>query len=66
MERAGKVYEAIQYYRKAVQLDPDIEHKIDYRPKYPLKDPETDNFEGKLYLINLSSICSHSHYQKEI
>ncbi|ERL94039.1 F-box only protein 9 [Dendroctonus ponderosae] len=48
LEKAGKVYEAIQYYRKAVQLDPDIEHKIDYRPRYPLKDPETENSEGNV------------------
>lgn len=33
-ERSGRLYNAIQYYRKAVQLVPDIEFKIDeYKPK---------------------------------
>lgn len=27
-EQAGKLYEAIQFYRKAVQLVPDIEFKL--------------------------------------
>lgn len=32
-EHAGRLYDAIQYYRKAVQLVPDIEFKIDeFRP----------------------------------
>lgn len=29
LERAGKLYEAIQFYRKAVQIVPDIEFKVD-------------------------------------
>ncbi|XP_060524007.1 F-box only protein 9 [Cylas formicarius] len=33
MEKAGKLYEAIQFYRKAIQIVPDIEFKLDYRPK---------------------------------
>lgn len=34
MENAGKAYEAIQFYRKAVQIVPDIEFKLDYRTKH--------------------------------
>lgn len=34
MEKSGKLYEAIQFYRKAVQIVPDIEFKLDYRPKH--------------------------------
>lgn len=29
MERGGKLYEAIQYYRRAVQLVPDVEFRLD-------------------------------------
>lgn len=28
MEKSGKLYEAIQFYRRAVQLVPDIEFKL--------------------------------------
>ncbi|KAF7282466.1 F-box only protein 9 [Rhynchophorus ferrugineus] len=43
MEKSGKLYEAIQYYRKAVQIVPDIESKLDYRPKHNINEipPET-------------------------
>jgi hypothetical protein len=29
MEKAGQLYEAIQFYRRAVQLVPDIEFRLD-------------------------------------
>jgi len=31
-EQHGKLYDAIRYYRRAVQLVPDIEFRLDYRP----------------------------------
>lgn len=49
MERSGKLYEAIQFYKRAVQLVPDIEFRLDYVTK---KKPEkqdiltTKNLEG--------------------
>lgn len=33
MEKAGQMYEAIQFYRRAVQIVPDIEFKVDVNPK---------------------------------
>lgn len=33
MERNGDVYEAILYYRRAVQLVPDIEFRIDEKTR---------------------------------
>ncbi|KAL1506487.1 hypothetical protein ABEB36_005845 [Hypothenemus hampei] len=44
-EKSGKLYEAIQFYRKAVQLVPDIEYKLDYRSR--LNDVQNDepNFD---------------------
>lgn len=44
MERHGKLYEAIQYYRRAVQLVPDIEFRIEDSSKSKPKD-HLDNFE---------------------
>lgn len=38
MEKAGKMYEAIQFYRRAVQIVPDIEFKIEISPKTKPKD----------------------------
>ncbi|KAJ8968932.1 hypothetical protein NQ314_002024 [Rhamnusium bicolor] len=38
MEKAGKLYEAIQYYRRAVQIVPDIEFKLDKIPKSKLRE----------------------------
>lgn len=47
-EQEGKLYEAIQYYRRAVQLVPDIEFRIYESNKLKLKDKlETDSSEGK-------------------
>lgn len=52
MERAGKLYEAIQFYRRAVQIVPDIEFKIDNSAKSKIRDmegfEESDN--GMYYL----------------
>lgn len=46
MEKSGKLYEAIQYYRKAVQIVPDIESKLDYRPKHNINERPPDTIEG--------------------
>ncbi|KAG2467051.1 PLCE acyltransferase, partial [Polypterus senegalus] len=49
-EQNGAVYEAIKYYRRAMQIVPDIEFKINYsRP------PDSDGI-GKNYLEETSSI----------
>ncbi|XP_050297152.1 F-box only protein 9 [Anthonomus grandis grandis] len=45
LERSGKLYEAIQCYKKAVQLVPDIEFKLDYRPKPTVTEVEDNEFE---------------------
>ncbi|KAJ8942964.1 hypothetical protein NQ318_016739 [Aromia moschata] len=38
LEKAGKLYEAIQFYRRAVQIVPDIEFRLDKIAKPKLKD----------------------------
>lgn len=43
MEKEGKMYEAIQFYRRAVQIVPDIEFKVDITPKIKPKEHLTDN-----------------------
>lgn len=45
MEKAGKMYEAIQFYRKAVQIVPDIEFKVDVTPKSKPKEAPIDTKE---------------------
>lgn len=48
MEKAGKMYEAIQFYRKAVQIVPDIEFKVDVAPKSKPKEALVElNEDGK-------------------
>lgn len=46
MEHAGKLYEAIQYYRRAVQLVPDIEFHLDdstkNKPRETISTADTD------------------------
>lgn len=47
MERSGKVYEAIQFYRRAVQLVPDIEFRLEESIKNKTRaDVEDDNKQG--------------------
>ncbi|KAK4883699.1 hypothetical protein RN001_007018 [Aquatica leii] len=41
MERAGQLYEAIQFYKRAVQLVPDIEFRLDTKTKKPKVSKET-------------------------
>lgn len=41
LERSGKLYEAIQFYRRAVQLVPDIEFRLDNVNKNNIKDQKT-------------------------
>ncbi|XP_018335122.1 F-box only protein 9 [Agrilus planipennis] len=44
MEKCGKLYEAIQFYRRAVQLVPDIEFRLDEKSKTKLREtPIRDN-----------------------
>lgn len=51
MEKAGKMYEAIQCYRRAVQIVPDIEFKVDIATKPKSKDVLPENIEdGKKFL----------------
>ena len=52
MEKNGKLYEAIQFYRRAVQLVPDIESRIDNVPRNkPLQEhiPEDENSDKEEY-----------------
>lgn len=50
MEKAGKMYEAIQFYRRAVQLVPDIEFKVDSAPKTKPTEILTDfTVDGKFW-----------------
>lgn len=51
MEKSGKLYEAIQFYRRAVQLVPDIEFRIDYIYKNAkTRDLQSDDELGKIKL----------------
>lgn len=45
LEKAGKLYEAIQFYRKAVQLVPDIEYKLDSRPRQTVNETDIEHCE---------------------
>lgn len=49
MEKAGKMYEAIQFYRRAVQIVPDIEFKVDIGAKPKLKETIVDHPEDGKY-----------------
>nr|CAI5853652.1 unnamed protein product [Callosobruchus analis] len=47
MEKASKLYEAIQYYKRAVQLVPDIEFKLEQTVKPKLRERQyTENDES--------------------
>lgn len=51
LERSGKLYEAIQFYKRAVQLVPDIEIRLDYATKKKSEKQDiytTENLEGTL------------------
>lgn len=43
LEQRGKVYDALQYYRRAVQLDPDIEYKAYEASKIPQHQQQVEN-----------------------
>jgi F-box protein 9 len=61
-EQNGKLYEAIQFYRRAVQLVPDIEFRLyDANKVKPRERQETDNSEGNSYFSNEQCIPSHVH-----
>lgn len=53
MEKSGKLYEAIQFYRRAVQIVPDIEFKLERMSKPKLRDKQIkeDKEKGKLSLL---------------
>ncbi|CAG9769339.1 unnamed protein product [Ceutorhynchus assimilis] len=55
LEKAGQLYEAIQFYRKAVQIVPDIEFKLDNRPKPLQIETKTENYEETHETDNNSS-----------
>ncbi|EEZ97671.2 F-box only protein 9 [Tribolium castaneum] len=44
LEKSGKLYESIQFYRRAVQLVPDIEFRID---KEEMHEKDEENSEGE-------------------
>lgn len=49
-EQNGKLYEAIQFYRRAVQLVPDIEFRLyDASKLKPRERHEIDNSAGNIY-----------------
>ncbi|VEN64242.1 unnamed protein product [Callosobruchus maculatus] len=58
MEKARKLYEAIQYYKRAVQLVPDIEFKLDQTVKPKLRErqcsgtDESDSEEDELNITD--------------
>ncbi|CAH1971756.1 unnamed protein product [Acanthoscelides obtectus] len=55
MERCGKLYEAIQYYKRAVQLVPDIEFKLENTTKPKLRErqySESDVNDGADEALN--------------
>lgn len=54
MERSGKVYEAIQFYRRAVQLVPDIEFRLDESIKNKAR-VDVDQIENDLLNTNIST-----------
>lgn len=73
MEKSGKLYEAIQFYKKAVQIVPDVEFKLDVKPK--IKERQISEY-GMLYFVTfpkflisyqpvfnlselLKSVCQH-------
>jgi hypothetical protein len=61
-EQNGKLYEAIQCYRRAVQLVPDIEFRLyDANKLKPRERQEIDNGEGNSYCSNGQCIHSHVH-----
>jgi len=61
-EQNGKLYEAIQFYRRAVQLVPDIEFRLyDANKVKPRERQEIDNSEGNSYFSNGQCIPSHVH-----
>lgn len=61
MEKAGKMYEAIQCYRRAVQIVPDIEFKVDIVTKPKSKDVLPENTEdGKIFLLHSMFVQSIS------
>ena len=54
MERSGQLYEAIQFYRRAVQLVPDIEFRLHARTKNIAKEHESEDtinnaMHGEMY-----------------
>uniref|UniRef100_A0A1B6DUW8 F-box only protein 9 n=1 Tax=Clastoptera arizonana TaxID=38151 RepID=A0A1B6DUW8_9HEMI len=53
-EQKGKLYEAIQFYRRAVQLVPDIEFKIyeSTKQKQRLDIPETEDVQECIEVLN--------------
>lgn len=56
MERSKKMYEAIQFYRRAVQLVPDIEFRLEESFKTKAR---IENDEDKQGILNnhVSSLC---------
>jgi hypothetical protein len=59
-EQNGKLYEAIQFYRRAVQLVPDIEFRLyDASKLKPRERQEMGIGEGNSYFS--SGWCIHSH-----
>jgi F-box protein 9 len=61
-EQNGKLYEAIQFYRRAVQLVPDIEFRLyDASKLKPRERQEIDNNEGNSYFSNVQCIPFNVH-----
>ncbi|XP_066150666.1 F-box only protein 9 [Euwallacea fornicatus] len=53
LEKIGKLFEAIQFYRKAVQLVPDIEYKLDYQSKQLTDDVDAEHLDkSKNYIMS--------------
>lgn len=58
MEKAGKMYEAIQFYRRAVQIVPDIEFKVDIVPKQKSKETFVDHGEDGKYFSHYTILVT--------
>jgi F-box protein 9 len=53
-EQSGKLYEAIQFYRRAVQLVPDIEFRLyDASKLKPRERREIESCEGKEMILGI-------------
>ncbi|KAF5286168.1 hypothetical protein FQR65_LT12926 [Abscondita terminalis] len=71
MERSGQLYEAIQFYKRAVQLVPDIEFRLDTKTKKTKHKKYTEKVEcnrkdGKSVSGDTDIKDLYAHFQKKL